>query len=149
MNMKSRRRIQAISLALAMGAAAPLLAQSQARKVGPEHIQSYWIMLNTKVDADIPNSGANMDKPGCVAVTYLIGSDGVPQSVNVVKVVPQSDLGAVAKSVAGNFRYGPALKNGTHEPVSTYFIVPFNLPQDAAQRQSIINACKLPGYDQA
>ncbi|MBV8158781.1 MAG: energy transducer TonB [Dyella sp.] len=149
MNMKSRRRIQAISLALAMGMAAPLLAQSQARMVGPDHIQSYWIMLNTKVDADIPNSGSNMDKPGCVAVTYMIGSDGVPQNVNVVKVVPQSDLGTVAKSVASNFRYGPALKNGTHEPVNTYFIVPFNLPADAAQRQSIIDACKLPGYNQA
>jgi len=138
------------TLALAVGAVgSPAMAQSQARMVGPDRIQSYWIMLNTKVDADIPNSGSNMDKPGCVAVTYMIGSDGVPQNVNVVKVVPQSDLGAVAKSVAGNFRYGPALKNGTHEPVNTYFIVPFNLPADAAQRQSIIDACKLPGYDQA
>lgn len=129
--------------------AMPAMAQAQARKVGPEHIQAYWIMLNTKVDADVPNSGSNMDKPGCVAVTYLIGSDGVPQNINVVKVVPKSDLGAVAKSAASNFRYGPALKNGTHEPVDTYFIVPFNLPADAAQRQSIVNACKLPGYDQA
>lgn len=149
MNMKSRRGIQALWLALATIASAPLLAQSQARMVGPEHIQAYWIMLNTKVDADVPNSGRNMDKPGCVAVSYLIGSDGVPQGVTVRKVVPQSDLDAVAKSVVGNFRYGPALKNATHEPVSTYFIVPFNLPADAAQRQSIINACKLPGYDQA
>ncbi|WP_199100583.1 energy transducer TonB [Dyella sp. ASV21] len=149
MNMKSRRGIQAFGLALAAAVCAPLFAQAQARMVGPEQIQSYWIMLNTKVDADVPNSGRNMDKPGCVAVSYMIGSDGVPQGVTVRKVVPQSDLDAVAKSVVNNFRYGPALKNGTHEPVSTYFIVPFNLPADPAQRQSIVNACKLPGYDQA
>jgi hypothetical protein len=149
MNTMSRRCTQALLLALAMTGAAPLLAQSQARVVGPEHIQSYWIMLNTKVDADIPNSGHNMDKPGCVAVSYLIGSDGVPQNVTVRKVVPQSDLDSVGKSVVTNFRYGPSLTNRTSEPVNTYFIVPFNLPADPAQRQSIINACKLPGYDQA
>ncbi|WP_109124249.1 energy transducer TonB [Dyella sp. C11] len=149
MNTKSRRLNQTLVLALAMAGATPLLAQSQARMVSPEQIQSYWLMLNTKVDADVPNSGRNMDKPGCVAVSYMIGSDGVPQNVTVRKVVPQSDLDAVAKSVASNFRYGPSLKNSSHEPVNTYFIVPFNLPADAAQRQSIISACKLPGYDQA
>lgn len=149
MNMKSRRSIQALLLALTMTGAAPLLAQSQARLVGPEHIQSYWIMLNTKVDADIPNSGRNMDKPGCVAVTFMIGTDGVPQNVTVRKVVPVSDLDSVAKSVVTNLRYGPALKNNTHEPVNTYYIVPFNLPADQAQRQAIIDACKLPGFDQA
>jgi outer membrane biosynthesis protein TonB len=137
----------AIALAAA-GLASPVMAQS-ARMVGPEQIQQYWIMLNTKVDADVPNSGRNMDKPGCVAVSYMIGSDGVPQNVTVRKVVPQSDLDAVAKSVAGNFRYGPSLSNKTHEPVNTYFIVPFNLPEDAAQKQAIINACKLPGFNQA
>ncbi len=149
MNTMSRRCTQALVLALAMTGAAPLLAQSQARMVGPERIQNYWIMLNTKVDADVPNSGRNMDKPGCVAVTYLIGSDGVPQNVTVRKVVPQSDLDAVAKSVVGNFRYGPSLTNRSSEPVDTYFIVPFNLPADPSQRQSITNACKLPGFDQA
>lgn len=137
----------AVALAIA-GLSSAAMAQS-ARMVGPEQIQSYWIMLNTKVDADVPNSGRNMDKPGCVAVSYMIGSDGVPQNVTVRKVVPQSDLDAVAKSVVGNFRYGPALANKTHEPVNTYYIVPFNLPDDAAQKQAIINACKLPGFNQA
>ena len=149
MSTMSRRFGRTLLLALATVCASPLLAQSQARMVGPEQIQSYWIMLNTKVDADIPNSGRNMDKPGCVAVSYLIGSDGVPQGVTVRKVVPQSDLDAVAKSVATNFRYGPSLSNKTHEPVNTYFIVPFNLPADEKQKQAIINACKLPGYNQA
>jgi outer membrane biosynthesis protein TonB len=149
MNTMSRRVTQALVLALTMVGAAPLLAQSQARTVGPDHIESYWIMLNTKVDADVPNSGHNMDKPGCVAVSYMIGSDGVPQNITVRKVVPQSDLDAVAKSVVSNFRYGPSLTNRSSEPVNTYFIVPFNLPADPAQRKSITNACKLPGYDQA
>ena len=149
MNTKSRRMTQALMLALAMTGAAPVLAQSHERMVGPEQIQSYWIMLNTKVDADVPNSGRNMDKPGCVAVSYMIVSDGIPQNVTVRKVVPVSDLDSVAKSVVTNLRYGPALKNNTHEPVNTYYIVPFNLPADQAQRQAIIDACKLPGYDQA
>lgn len=147
MNTKSRRIAKALMLALAMTGSAPLLAQN-ARMVGPEQIQAYWIMLNTTVDADVPNSGRNIDKPGCVAVSFLIGSDGVPQNIAVRKVVPQSDLDGAAKSVVSNLRYGPALKNGSHEPVNTYYIVPFNLPEDPAQRQSVINACKLPGYNQ-
>lgn len=147
MNTKSRLMTRALVLATVLAGAMPMLALAQARTVGPDRIGNYWIALNTKVDADIPNSGRNMDKPGCVAVSYLINADGVPQNVTVRKVVPQSDLDAAAKSVISNFRYGPSLKNGTHEPVNTYFIVPFNLPQDPAQRQSIVDACKLPGYD--
>jgi hypothetical protein len=147
--MKSifRPLAQGLLLALALGCAAPAMAQSH--RIDPQNLFHYWILLNTNVQMDAPNSGLNLDKPGCVAVSYMIGSDGVPQNVTVRKVVPQSDLDAVAKSVAGNFRYGPSLTNRNSDPVTTYFIVPFNLPADPAQRQSITNACKLPGYDQA
>jgi hypothetical protein len=30
--------------------------------------------------------------------------------------------------------------------VSTYYVVPFNSPEDPAQRQKMVDACKLPGY---
>jgi hypothetical protein len=46
---------------------------------------------------DAPNSGLNLDKPGCAAVTYTVGSDGVPMNVQVAKVVPNSDLGPAAQ----------------------------------------------------
>ena len=135
---------QGLLLALALGFVAPVLAQS--RKVEQQDLYRYWILLNTKVQMDAPNSGLNLDKPGCAAVTYTIGSNGVPMDVQVVKVVPKSDLGPVARSAVSNFRYGPSLSNRIGEPVATYYVVPFNSPQDPAQRQQLMDPCKLPGY---
>ncbi|MFC5742865.1 energy transducer TonB [Dyella tabacisoli] len=148
MNTMSNRIGQSLALVLALACTVPALAQSQPRTLNPQQLQSYWILLNTQVSADIPNSGRNMDKPGCAAVSYTINSDGVPGNIQIAKVVPDSDLGVVAKSVISNFSYGPSLANATKkEPVATYYIVPFNLPSDKGQRQQIIDACKLPGYD--
>ena len=111
--------------ALAVAGAVPAFALSQARKVGPEHLSSYWILLNTKVDADVPNSGQNLNKPVCVAVAYdigLVGEMGKAMNPAVVKVVPQSDLSSAALSMVKRFEYGPALNNSAKkEPVSTYW----------------------------
>jgi hypothetical protein len=135
---------QGLLLALALGFVTPVLAQ--ARKIDQQDLYRYWILLNTQVQMDVPNSGLNLEKPGCVAVTYTVGSDGVPMNVQVVKVAPKSDLGPVARSAVSNFRYGPSLSNRIGEPVATYYVVPFNAPKDPVQRQQLLDQCKLPGY---
>ncbi len=133
-----------LTLVLALGFAAPVLAQ--AVKVSQDNLYRYWILLNTSVQMDAPISGLNLTEPGCVAVTYTIGSDGVPMDVQVAKVVPKSDLGPMARSAVANFRYGPSLNNGIHQPVATYYIVPFNGPKDPVEREKLMAPCKLPGY---
>ena len=145
MNPMSFRMPRLLALALGMCLAASAAAQG-ARTVAPERLPGYWILLNTKVDADVPNTGLNLDKPGCVAVSYVIGSDGVPRNIQVRKVVPKSDFGKIATSVVANFRYGPSLTNRDGEPVSTYYVIPFNAPDDPAQRQQLMAPCQLPGY---
>jgi hypothetical protein len=147
--MKSSfRPLSTIVLSVLMALfALPLLAQAQVRKLDPQNLYRYWILLNTQIKLDAPNSGLNLDKPGCAAVTYMVGSDGVPLSVELVKLVPKSDLGPMAVNAVSHFRYGPSLTNRNAEPVSTYYIVPFNAPEDKAARQQVIDACKLPGYD--
>ncbi|GLQ47865.1 hypothetical protein GCM10007862_29160 [Dyella lipolytica] len=146
------------------------LAQ-QMRMVSPESLSHYWILLTTDVDVDLPNSGVNLYTPGCVAVTYIIGSDGVPQQAKVAKMVPPSDLGPAAVGMVSHFRYGAYTDlskkptsgqkaassksldvrqdtgdNRQQMPVSTYYVVPFNTPDDPAKRQAVTAACKLPGY---
>jgi len=123
----------------------PVMAQ-EAQRVAPEQLSSQWALLNRDVSVDVPNSGVNIYKPSCIAVTYTIGSDGVPMNVKVAKMVPQSDLGKAAVSAVSNFRYGPSLTNKNHTPVSTYYIIPFNSPDDPAQRAQLMAPCKLPGY---
>ncbi|TBR40442.1 MULTISPECIES: energy transducer TonB [Dyella] len=136
-----------LAAVMAVAAATPVLAQD-ARKVDPDHLSAYWILLNTKVNADIPNTGRNMDKPGCASVSYQVGSDGLPMNIELKKVAPESDLGSVAVSIVKNLRYGPSLTNRHSEPVATYYIVPFNMPADAAAKAKLIAACQLPGYGQ-
>jgi len=151
MNTMLRSLPLAAATVLALAAATPALAQSQARRVGPEQLSSYWILLNFgSVQADVPNSGQNLTKPGCVAITYEIGTDGKPQDAAINKVMPKSDLGSAALSLVKRFEYGPSLNNGSKkEPVSTYYVVGFNLPEDKAAAKQVTDACRLPGYDQA
>jgi|SRR5579859_5960431 len=139
---------QSLALAAAVAAAMPAMAQ-QAHKVAPEQLSSQWSLLNRDVSVDVPNSGVNIYKPSCIAVTYVIGSDGVPMNVQVAKMVPASDLGKAAVSAVSNFRYGPSLANKNHVPAATYYIVPFNAPDDPAQRAQLMAPCKLPGYSES
>jgi outer membrane biosynthesis protein TonB len=126
----------------------PAMAQG-ARRVAPDQLPNVWILLNQgSIDVDVPNSGVNIYKPGCVAVTYTIGADGVPMNLQVAKVVPASDLGKAAISAVSKFRYGPSLTNKNENPVSTYYVVPFNSPDDKAQQAALMAPCKLPGYAQ-
>jgi hypothetical protein len=144
MNSRACRLIRSLLLVPALACTTPVLAQ--ANRVDPQNLYHYWILLNTKVDTNLPNSGLNLDKPGCAAVTYMIGSDGVPMHVQLAKLVPKSDLGQTAVTAVSNFRYGPSLTNKIGQPIATYYIVPFNAPDDAAGRQKLMDACKLPGY---
>jgi hypothetical protein len=134
-------------MAALLGASLPAMAQ-EARQVAPEQLSNDWVLLNRDVSVDVPNSGVNLYKPSCIAVTYLIGNDGVPMNVKVAKMVPPSDLGKAAVSAVSNFRYGPSLSNKNHTPVSTYYVVPFNSPDDPAKRAQLMAPCKLPGYGQ-
>ncbi|KRE99920.1 energy transducer TonB [Frateuria sp. Soil773] len=134
-------------LGLGLACAVPALAQS-AHRLGPQRINGYWILINHNVAVDVPNGGRNMNKPGCASVSYTIGSDGVPRDIKVEKVVPAGDFGQIAASAVANFRYGPSLTNRASEPVSTYYIVPFNSPDQGEGQQQLMAPCRLPGYDE-
>jgi hypothetical protein len=114
--------------------------------VQPDHLDDYWVMTNTSLNVDVPNSGVNLDKPTCSAITYLIGSDGVTRDIVVRKTVPAGDLETVARSAVKDMHYAPGAKNAERRPVFTYIIVPFNLPDDPAARKRITDACLLADF---
>jgi hypothetical protein len=116
------------------------------RAVQPDHINDYWVMTNTSLNVDVPNSGVNLDKPTCSAVTYMIGSDGVTRDIVVRKTVPAGDLETVARSAVKDMHYVPGAKNALRQPVFTYIIIPFNLPTDPAARKQITDACVLEDF---
>ena len=140
---------QSLLVAATLAASLPAMAQ-QMRRVAPDQLPNDWVLLNQgSISVDVPNSGVNIYKPGCVAVTYTIGADGVPMNLQLAKVMPPSDLGKAAISAVSKFRYGPSLTNKNDNPVATYYIVPFNSPDDKAQQDALMAPCKLPGYAQS
>ena len=116
------------------------------RVVQPAQRDNYWEMTNTSLDVDVPNSGVNLSKPTCAAVTYLIGSDGVTRDIVVRKTIPAGDLKTVAASAVKDMHYVPGKDNVGREPVFTYIIIPFNLPADPAARKQITDACTLADF---
>jgi outer membrane biosynthesis protein TonB len=132
---------------LILAGATPLLAQEQVRQVAPSRVPSYWQLTNTSVNADVPNSGRNLNQPGCAAVTYMIGSDGQTRDVQLAKIVPESDLGPAAVSAVKDFRYAPTGTNRSGVAIRTYYVVQFNMPVDPAERARLTKLCDLPGYE--
>ncbi|MBN8735614.1 MAG: energy transducer TonB [Xanthomonadales bacterium] len=116
--------------------------------VQPDQLTHYWVMTNTSLNVDVPNSGVNLSKPTCSAVTYMIGSDGVPRDIVVRRTIPAGDLTTVAASAVKDMRYVAGAENAAHQPVFTYLVIPFNLPADPAERKAITDACVLKDFPQ-
>ena len=131
-------------LAICMSAHAAVGPNVQA--VQPDHLNDYWVMTNTSLNVDVPNSGVNLSKPTCSAVTYMIGSDGVTHDIVVRKTIPAGDLKTVAASAVKDMHYVPGANNAARSPVFTYIVIPFNLPADPAARKKITDACVLKDF---
>jgi len=135
-----------VSGALLVSAVSVAAINPNIRVVQPAQRDNYWVMTNTSLDVDVPNSGVNLSKPTCAVVTYMIGSDGVTRDIVVRKTIPAGDLKTVAASAVKDMHYVPGKDNAGREPVFTYIIIPFNLPADPAARKQITDACTLADF---
>jgi hypothetical protein len=117
------------------------------RVVPSEALSQYWTMTNTSVDADVPNFGRNMDQPGCATVSFVVEKNGTTSTIKVQRVVPEGDLGKVAKSVAAGLRFEPTAVNAGRSRVFSWLIFPFNLPKDPAARTAVMKQCQIDSID--
>jgi hypothetical protein len=104
-------------------------------------------MSNTSVDADVPNYGRNMNQPGCATVSFVIEKNGTTSTIKVQRVVPEGDLGKVAKSVAAGLRFEATAHNAGKDRVFSWLIFPFNLPADPAARTAVMKQCQIERID--
>lgn len=139
-------KIIAALATLLVSAASFAAINPNVRAIQPAQRDNYWVMTNTSLNVDVPNSGVNLSTPTCAAVTYMIGSDGVTRDIVVRKTIPAGDLKTVAASAVKDMHYVPGKDNGGREPVFTYIIIPFNLPADPAARKRITDACMLADF---
>ena len=132
--------------ALIVSATGAAAVGSNIQAVQPDRLDDYWVMTNTSLNVDVPNSGLNLSKPTCAAVTYMIGSDGVTRDIVVRNTIPAGDLTTVAASAVKDMHYVPGADNAARSPVFTYIVIPFNLPADPATRKKITDACILKDF---
>jgi hypothetical protein len=130
------------------------IAAEKPQVIPPERLANYWLLLSgTAKQANAPNSGRNLDAPSCAAVAYVVEKDGSTSHVELKRLVPDGDLGKVAVSVVSDMQFAAAAQNPGKTPVSTYVVMPFNLPNpnstnapDIALRARTLGACKLEGF---
>ena len=134
--------------------AGTVVAAEKPQTIPPERLANYWLLLSgTAQQANVPNSGRNLDAPTCAAVSYIVEKDGSTSNIELKKLVPEGDLGKVAINVVRDMQFAAAADNAGKTPVYTYVVIPFNLPSAAsknpaelAQRKHALDACKLEGF---
>jgi hypothetical protein len=142
-----RRFVLLLALGLASAAAAQSMDQSPPRVVPSEQLSKYWVMTNTSIDADVPNFGRNVDQPGCATVSFVVEKNGTTSTIKVQRVVPEGDLGKIARSVASGLRFEATALNAGKDPVFSWLIFPFNLPSDPAARTAVMQRCFIEKLD--
>lgn len=133
--------------ALAIAAAVGAQDMTPPRVVPTDKLAEYWAITNTSVDVDMPNSGVNLDKPGCATVSFVIEKDGSTSTIRVHRVVPPGDLGRVAASEAASLHFAPTMANAGRSRVMSWLIFPFNLPQDPEARKAVMQKCYIKSLD--
>jgi hypothetical protein len=128
-------------------ALAQSMDQTPPRVIASEQLAKYWVMTSTAVDADVPNFGRNMNQPGCATVSFVIEKNGTTSGIKVQRVVPEGDLGKVAKSVATGLHFEATALNAGKDRVFSWLIFPFNLPADPAARTAVMQQCVVDKLD--
>lgn len=146
----------ALSLPVAVaGADAPTdRIPAGVKRIEPDRLAHYWLLDPASAQAaNVPNSGYGLDVPTCAAVSYVVEKNGTTSHVKLERVVPDGPLGKVAVGVVGALRYVAASQNAGKDPVATYVVMPFNLPDagstkpaDRAARTRALDACKLDNF---
>lgn len=146
--MKATALFFALALSAVCGSA---VALERAHLVLPADLAKWWLVSGTG-DPKVPGYGKNLTTPTCVAVSYRIERGGATSQVNLEKMVPEGDLGAVAVDLVKGLHYTAAQQNPGKDPVYTYVVLPFNAPDvnrgpsAVAERQKLLDACRLDDF---
>ena len=149
--MTLRRFIVALFAVAAFGAAfaQPAALPAGVRRVPPERLGNYWLLIPESAQANVPNSGYGLDAPTCVAVSYVVEKNGTTSHVKLERAVPQGPLAKVALNVVKGMRFAPTAQNAGKDSVATWVVMPFNVPDaastkpaDKALRERVLAPCQ-------
>jgi hypothetical protein len=144
---------QAAAMTMLASAAAAADLPPGVRTISPDRLAHYWLLDPDSAQGRAPNAAWGLDAPTCVAVSYMVGKNGATSHVKLERVVPPGPLGKVAFNVVAGMRFAPAPQNLGKDPVYTYVVMPFNLPDPAStaaadrdRRRAALAPCDLPEF---
>ena len=137
------KRLAFMTLALSVAAGASAQSIDAPKVVVPDKLADYWVLINSSVEADVPNIAKNINTPGCAAVSFVVDKNGSTSQIKVQRVVPAGDLGKIAQSMAMHMRFEPTVANSARGRVFSWLIFPFNSPADADARSAMMKPCAI------
>lgn len=132
-----------VVVALAWCATAAAQSTAPPRVVAPAKLASWWTLINSSVEADVPYGGRNLDQPGCATVSFVVEKNGNTSTLKLQRAVPAGDLGKVALSEAAAMHFESTAFNAGKNRVFSWLIFPFNLPKDANARSAVMQKCAI------
>jgi outer membrane biosynthesis protein TonB len=141
------RRSIAVIAFTCCGVAAAQSVDLTPKTVAPEKLASYWTMITSSVEADVPNYGKNIQQPGCATVSFVVGADGNTSEIKVQRVVPEGDFRKIAAGMAKGLHFEPTAFNAGRQRVFSWLIFPFNAPADKTARSAVMQQCAIAKLD--
>lgn len=125
MNMHGGMRTVLLALGLALARAAPAAGDDELWIVGPQHLDKVWTMDRDSWKSAIDQTAVKALGAGCVAVSFVVETDGRTSGARVLRAKPDGVFDEVGKAIAASLRFAPTPANEAAEPVFTYLTITF------------------------
>ena len=104
-------------------------------------VAGYWA-VKRKVVPEYPRMAGQNGISGCVEFSLLIGADGKPQNMSVIKSFPGKMFNKKAYEALSQWQWLPAAANKQKQPVLTTIQLDFTT-QKSVNHEEAYKACKI------
>ncbi|MDP2714144.1 energy transducer TonB [Rheinheimera sp.] len=106
-----------------------------------EAVADYWAVKH-KVVPEYPRMAGQNGISGCVEFSLLIGADGKPQNMTVIKSFPGEMFNKKAYEALSQWQWLPAAMNKQKQPVLTTIQLDFTT-RNSVNHAKAYSACKI------
>jgi len=146
--ISARRAITIASLYLMvqMPQTASADGESQMMLVPSDQLSAYWVLSESQA-AEYPKKALPSKTQGCVAIGFVIGSEGTTSNHRSIAFAPSEVFTESAIEATRSHRYRPAEGNLARQPVFTYRVFTYrfkwdNGANDEAKKKLLGEVCE-------
>ena len=124
--------IASVSLMVQMPQTASADGESQMILVPSDQLSAYWVLSESQA-AEYPKKAMRSNTQGCVAIGFVIGSDGTTSNYRSIAFAPSEVFTESAIEATSSHRYRPAEGNQAKQPVFTYRVFTYRFQLDTGE----------------